>query len=185
MTTVAALYVQTGGAYYGIPGVDPWDQERDARLYHGPHSVIAHPPCKRWGNYWHGSPSDPHQFDLGDDGGCFAHAIAAVRAFGGVLEHPAGSRAWAHFDLNVPPSDGGWIYADFAGGWTCCVDQGNYGHRAKKQTWLYCCHVDPPSLLWGPSKASVPVENMGKNERAATPEPFRDLLISIARSVSK
>lgn len=34
---VAALYVQTGGAYYGMPDVDPWDEARDARLYDGPH----------------------------------------------------------------------------------------------------------------------------------------------------
>ena len=31
--TVAALYVATGGCYYGLPDVDPWDEERDARLY--------------------------------------------------------------------------------------------------------------------------------------------------------
>ena len=31
--TVAALYVQTGGCYYGLPGVECWDEARDARLY--------------------------------------------------------------------------------------------------------------------------------------------------------
>ena len=30
---VAALFVETGGAYFGVPGVDPWDEPRDARLY--------------------------------------------------------------------------------------------------------------------------------------------------------
>lgn len=30
--TVAALYVETGGCYYGLPGVVPWDEARDARL---------------------------------------------------------------------------------------------------------------------------------------------------------
>lgn len=25
---IAALYVQTGGAYYGLPDVDPWDEAR-------------------------------------------------------------------------------------------------------------------------------------------------------------
>jgi len=30
---IAALYVQTNGAYYGIDGVDPWDEARDARNY--------------------------------------------------------------------------------------------------------------------------------------------------------
>ena len=46
--TVAALYVQKGGAYYDLEGVDPWDEQRDARLYAGPHPVVAHPPCSRW-----------------------------------------------------------------------------------------------------------------------------------------
>jgi len=48
--TVAALYVQTDGVYYGLPGVDPWDEERDARTYVGPHPVVAHPPCQLWIN---------------------------------------------------------------------------------------------------------------------------------------
>lgn len=38
-----------------------------------------------------------------------------------------------------------------AGGWTCCVEQGHYGHRARKATWLYACNVELPSLIWGPS----------------------------------
>lgn len=46
---IAALYVETDGAYFGLPGVDPWDEARDARKYAGPHPVVAHPPCQRWG----------------------------------------------------------------------------------------------------------------------------------------
>ena len=53
---IAALYVETGGVYYGLPDVDPWDGQRDARLYAGPHPVVAHPPCERWGRYWGGAP---------------------------------------------------------------------------------------------------------------------------------
>lgn len=45
---IAALYVAKDGAYFGIPDVDPWDESRDARLYAGPHRVVAHPPCSRW-----------------------------------------------------------------------------------------------------------------------------------------
>lgn len=54
--TVAALFVETGGCYYGLPGVDPWDEARDARNYRGPHPVVCHSPCQRWSKYWHGSP---------------------------------------------------------------------------------------------------------------------------------
>lgn len=95
--SIAALFVEKNGAYWNLPGVDPWDEERDARLYAGPHPVVAHPPCQRWGRYWHGSTRRPHQFRLGEDRGCFAAALTAVRNYGGVLEHPADSQAWDWF----------------------------------------------------------------------------------------
>jgi hypothetical protein len=41
---IAALYVQKNGAYYALDGVDPWDEERDARRYAGPWPAVAHPP---------------------------------------------------------------------------------------------------------------------------------------------
>ena len=149
--TIAALYVVTGGVYFGLPGVDPWDKERDARVYPGPHPVVAHPPCERWGRYWHGGPSARVRMRRGDDGGCFAAALASVRRWGGVLEHPETSSAWRTHGLMPPPRSGGWVNADFCGGWTCCVEQGHYGHRARKATWLYACRVRLPSLTWGPS----------------------------------
>jgi hypothetical protein len=215
MLTVAALYVAPGGVYYGLSNVEPWGlPERDARDYAGPHPVVAHPPCQRWGRYWYGGPMlhvQGRRKKLGDDGGCFAAALAAVRTWGGVLEHPAASRAWAVFDLNRPDSAGGWVNADTVGGWTCHVEQCHYGHRARKATWLYACHVPSlPLLQWGPGKASCCLEEgfhsavecaaakaanggrlpqrcrterLSKRERAATPLPFRDLLLSIARSV--
>ena len=62
----------------------------------------------------------------GADGGCFKAALTDARRWGGVIEHPWGCHAWPHFGLNVPPRSGGWIAADFHGGWTCCVEQGRY-----------------------------------------------------------
>lgn len=72
---IAALYVQAGGAYYGLPDVDPWDEARDARLYDGPYPAVAHPPCERWGRYWGGGPSVKVKRELGADGGCFAAGL--------------------------------------------------------------------------------------------------------------
>jgi hypothetical protein len=139
----------------------------------------------------------------GDDGGCFAAALDAVRRFGGVLEHPWGSHAWAHFNLNKPPRSGGWIAADGFGGWTCCVEQGRYGHYARKPTLLYAVGCDLPEFEWGVSEPKFPawaIEKHGLEKckragelafqgggtdsapRIGTPEPFRDILIQMAES---
>lgn len=197
---LAALFVASGGPYFGLEGVDPWDKARDARRYAGPHRVIAHPPCERWGRYWGGGPSAKVKRILGDDDHCFLSALHAVWRWGGVLEHPEASHAWRHFGLNVPPRAGGWIAADFEGGWTCCVEQGHYGHRARKATWLYACGVPLPELIWGPSQGErldegfhsteerqrlraagqQPRKRLSRRECVHTPIPFRDLLISIA-----
>lgn len=200
--TIAALYVETNGVYFGLPGVDPWDAERDARQYKGPHAVVAHPPCKRWGRYWSGGPSAKVRRLKGDDEGCFAHALWAVRTFGGVLEHPEASAAWSWFGLARPLRDGGWCRAD-EHGWTCCVEQGHYGHRARKATWLYAVGFAPPSLQWGKAHDKEKLEpgfhskeergaatdeqrrikRLAAVERLATPIEFRDLLLGMARSV--
>ena len=177
---IAALYVEKGGIYYRLPNIEPWDEGRDARLYDGPWPVIAHPPCARWGRYWHGGPSAPWTRKLGDDGGCFESALAAVRRWGGVIEHPEGSHAWRTFGLNCPPRIGGWINADFQGGWTCCVEQGHYGHAARKATWLYLIGLEPPSLAWGKVEGKSGIgsrraiktgiaQKLSKRKRAATP----------------
>ncbi len=201
--TVAALYVATGGCYYGLDDVDPWDEARDARTYPGPHPVVAHPPCERWGRYWSGGPSAKVRREKGDDAGCFGSALLSVRQWGGVLEHPADSLAWRHFGLIAPPSSGGWVAAGDGLGWTCRVEQGHFGHRARKATWLYAAKVALPSLPWAasnppPSPNSTPqslpagrrasrtgiCQRMSRNRRRATPPAFRDMLLAMARSVN-
>lgn len=127
---IAALYVdeRPGGSYVGLPGVDVWGISRDARRYDGPYPAICHSPCQRWGKLWAGQPLFIKRTGIrkikGDDDGCFEHSLHTVRKWGGVIEHPWGSHAWPHFGLNTPPREGGWITADFHGGWTCCVEQG-------------------------------------------------------------
>lgn len=125
-----------------------------------------------------------------------------MRKWGGVLEHPEGSHAWRRFELNLPPRSGGWVAADFAGGWTCCVEQGHYGHRARKMTWLYAVGCELPSLRWGTSgkrdrlddgfhskeeraravKTGI-CQRLSRKQRMATPEPFRDVLLAMTRSI--
>ena len=133
---IAALYVQAGGAYYGIPDVDPWDETRDARLYQGPWPVVAHPPCARWCRLAR----------LVEFFAAAGAAGAAVQAHGGVLEHPAWSIAWGAHGLIAPPARG-WAREAFGPGWVCEVSQAAYGHRAPKATWLYYVGTAPPLPL--------------------------------------
>ncbi|MAN61751.1 MAG: hypothetical protein CMI60_07365 [Parvibaculum sp.] len=202
---VSALFVETGGVYCNLEGVDPWDQARDARQYAGPHPVVAHPPCKRWGRYWSGGPNPKHpRQKLGDDGGCFAAALYAVRTWGGVIEHPEASHAWSWFGLPRAPRLGwGWSNEiDRYGGRACAVTQGRYGHKGRKLTWLYAVLPVFPALDWrdcenmqrmdagfqsseqrrqARQKGIKPIGMMSRADRLNTPLPFRDLLLSMVR----
>ena len=193
---IAALYVGKNGCYWSLPGVDPWDVGRDARLYQGPHPVVAHPPCERWGRFSEGSMTKK-EWKTGDDGGCFAAALASLRQFGGVLEHPAHSKAWDAFGLTKPPK-AGWLRTGYAE-WVCEVEQGHYGHKARKKTWLLAVGPKPIDLIWGPCEQRLPekrlaergyesarrcgiIANMCSKHRQRTPPEFRDLLLSIAEA---
>jgi hypothetical protein len=184
---VAALFVETGGCYFGLPDVDPWDIERDAMNYAGPYPVVAHPPCDRW----HMLSAVNHKrwgFRINEDGGVFAFALAAIRKWGGVLEHPAQSRAF-RFHYIPKPTSRGW-QRTFDGDWITEVDQAAYGHRAKKTTWLvYHGEAPPPALNWAHAKGTHQIGSfdrllpvMAKREALATPDAFRDLLLAIARN---
>jgi len=90
-----------------------------------------------------------------------------------VLEHPAYTDAWAAYGLPVPVRWGGWSRG-LCGGWVCHVEQGRYGHAAKKSTWLYAHSIgDPPSMRWGYVHDSIPGEtrwrDSAKRERARAP----------------
>jgi len=181
--TVAALYVETGGVYYGLDDVDPWDEARDARLYAGPWPVVAHPPCTRWSKM-----GTCRGYYDGQDDGCFESAITAARRFGGVLEHPEHSLAWRTFGLAMPASNG-WTRSMLDDAWTCKVDQRNYGLPFRKPTWLYYVGNDPPALVHhrGPvgainSRGNVSTANNHHSERSRTPIEFRDVLLAMARS---
>lgn len=191
MTKVAALYVDPKGVYAGLPDVEVWDEARDARLYDGPWPVVAHPPCARWCRLA-GFVESRFGYKRGDDGGCFAAALEAVRTYGGVLEHPADSRAFYEFGLPIPSRHGGWTSSLWDDGWSCYVEQGRYGHVVRKATWLYACGVDLPALEWGRVNdrdaygvlcwTRPPSEGRSRvgTKALATPVALRDTLLSIA-----
>ena len=190
---IAALFVETEGAYFNLPNVDPWGTTRDARKYAGPHPVVCHPPCQLWGRFarvnyarWGGIHNLP-----GNDGGNFMLALASVREWGGVLEHPAFTDAWHTYSLTKPTGIG-WRQCSKSE-WTCEVWQSAYGHRANKRTWLYYVGKTPPfDLDWSRPKGTHQIgfhDQRGKDRNkptisgkaaSATPPAFRDVLIRLA-----
>lgn len=182
MRTVAALYVDPRGPYFGMPGVDPWDKARDAELYAGPHPVVAHPACGPWGRLkGHCKHQDPRHGLL---------AVEQVRRWGGVLEHPADSSLWKAAELPLP----GWL-PDAWGGFSVALRQCDWGHRAAKPTWLYLVGIDPADVdLRRP--AIAPTHKVTNNDRPGmahlqrlpglearlSPPAFAEWLVSLARS---
>jgi len=190
---IAALFVERGGAYYGLRDVDPYDENRDARKYAGPHPVVAHPPCQLWGRFakinfirWGGEHNRP-----GNDGGFFDSALASVDSWCGVLEHPADSYAWKEYGL-VKPKTVGWQPS--WEGWVCEVWQSAYGHLARKRTWLYYRGRQKPfDLKWERPAGTHQIgqhDQRGKarnkptisgKKASATPISFRDTLLNLAQ----
>lgn len=206
---VAALFVDPHGIYPQLLGMNRcWDEARDARGY-GSHyatelPVVAHPPCHLWVNMaavnWKRYGRQlPAWYPGGDDGGCFASALASVRKFGGVLEHPAGSHAWAAHGLPKVFSTNcggpmGWVGWGPIDGYdpavyVCEVWQSAYGHPARKRTWLLYCGKRPPfELDWtrnAPTTHQVGwfdrnKPTLSKRAASATPRAFAEELIRLA-----
>lgn len=135
--TVAVLFARADSHYKALPDCDVWDAQRDARRWPGGCPVVAHPPCRAWGQLRSWAKPAPGEIELAP------WAVEQVRRWTGVLEHPARSMLWPTVGLPEPGE------IDFAGGWTLVVDQFWWGHRARKRTRLYivgCAPRDIPAM---------------------------------------
>ena len=192
---IAALYIDANGPYPHIPGIDCWDIDRDATQYNGEGPLILHPPCGHWGRYSHKAHDDGHTGPL---------AVAQVRKWGGVLEHPKDSKLWAKCGIPKPGE-----FPDQWGGYSILVFQRDWGHRADKATWLYIvgCPPDtlpdqplpqPPRSGWTPKKRMLRtqkdlsrhwsgtrgiLECMSKKQRRLTPLAFAEWLVEVVKQI--
>jgi len=183
MSTVAALFVRGDSHYKTMPGVDAWDIERDARRWSGGTACVAHPPCRAWGRLRQMAKPRADERELA------IWAVHQVRLWGGVLEHPSGSTLWA--DQGLPLAGRG---VDKFGGYTLSVAQFDWGHKARKLTWLYVvgCPFDKVPTM--PVREGEPTHCIARTngtgllphvthtEREATPPAFAEWLVELART---
>ena len=134
MPSVAVLFARRDSIYKTLPECDVWDADRDALNWPGGMPVIAHPPCRSWSQLRHFAKPREGEQELA------LWAVKKVRAFGGVLEHPAKSALWPAVGLPEPG------YRDSAEGWTLCVPQQWWGHPCEKMTRFYIVGCDPKDI---------------------------------------
>ena len=130
----AVLFARSDSVYKKIEGLDVYDIERDARSFCSSLPVIAHPPCRAWGRLRHFAKPRDDEKDLA------FFAVEQIKKNGGVLEHPEFSTLWRAACLPLPGE------RDDLGGYTLPISQHWWGHRARKNTWLYILGVENRDL---------------------------------------
>ncbi len=183
--TVAVLFAREDSIYKELPGCDVWDKERNAMIYDDDLPIVAHPPCRAWGQLRKFAKPEPGERNLA------RLAVALIRKNGGVLEHPKSSQLWS--DQQLPEGQA----VDEYGGFTLHVDQYWWGHKARKSTRLYVCGCRPGDvprmpMVFGEPKYVVDTRRkdgtkkyITKAEREATPVEFAKWLCNLARICSR
>ena len=185
MRPVAVLFARADSVYKTLPGVDVYDEARDARTWPGGSPLVAHPPCRLWAKLRQfAKATDPDM-----ERGLAVLAVRHLQRFGGVLEHPKESTLWAHMGLPTPGRA-----PDQHGGWTAEIRQCDWGHKAEKKTWLYIVGTHPDQMPPLPARRDptgvikpqrgVPRDGrkiVTKAEREHTPPELATWLVAVAR----
>lgn len=166
---VSALCVSSNSVYKTIPGVDCYDQERDARSASMEMPVICHPPCRGWSAYMRHFAKPP----IGEKDLAYLCA-ERVATTGGVMEHPAHSRFYTEVLGMVAGEEKG-VFKLVE------VSQSWFGYPTRKRTWLLLPRewVLPPfpfSLTQYGKEREI-FENMSHADRSRTTLEFAKFLI--------
>lgn len=150
MKKYAALFVREDSDYKSRVDWDCYDIKRDALNYKENFPVVCHPPCRSWGRLSHMAFNvRPGEKEL-----AFS-AIEFVRKHGGILEHPKGSKLFKEGYL--PPAGKSDEF-----GKTIEIDQFDFGHVARKGTYLYICGTNKLPRL-PPKNKNTPLRSIGGN----------------------
>ena len=152
-----------------MPGVDAYDEDRNALTWRGGCPGVFHPPCRAWGKLAHFSKHEAAEKELA------IWSMSMVRRWGGVLEHPLHSRLWLAsgcLSFGVRDDHGGVLVPVYQSWW---------GHRAPKATAFYIVGPLPVVPDDQPPRMIQSVENMSKASRELTPFELASWLVDVAR----
>lgn len=187
---ISVLFCRKDSIYKEL-GYDCWDIDRDARGWPGGNSIVAHPPCRAWGQLAHFANPRPGEKELA------VYSIQMIRQYGGVLEHPMASKLWQYMGLPQPGK------VDEYGGYSLCVNQSWWGHKAEKNTMLYVCGCKEKHLPLMPlnfdsieyvvssckrnkyGRRGTGKKEIPKSMREKTPIAFAKWLIEVAELCNK
>ncbi len=173
---IAALFVRSDSYYQDFSFVDCYDIIRGAENFNSDLPVIAHPPCRSWSRLRKFAKPRDGEKELA------LNALNLVRKNGGVLEHPSGSLLWKEKNLPAPGSRD-------ENGICISVPQNWFGHKARKNTFLYICGLDyceVPAFPYHLGEAEKTVSgHLSKRQRELTPYPFAEFLVTITLRIHK
>lgn len=164
---ITVLCAKKNSLYKQIPGIDVWDEDRDAYFFTGSNPVITHAPCAQWSQMKGFANDNPDEKELA------FFCLQKVLRNGGIFEHPAGSSFFKEAGIERN------IYS---------VDQSWWGFPARKRTFLFFhkCKPEPfPILTPPPTGVIAPhrhvkgkgTKDMPKSQRATTVIPFAQWMI--------
>lgn len=178
------LFAQLKSTYKELD-CDVYDVERNALTCCDQVAAIYHPPCRSWARL-----RGLAKFHAGE------HLLAVwsimrIWRYGGVLEHPAGSKLWELMKLPLPGSK-----PDIHGGFSISLDQSWFGHKCKKNTWVYIKGLDINEIpdyslnfnvithCISSTKSNSGLKEVSKDWREKTPVEFAKWLIKIVETIN-
>ncbi|QDP54593.1 MAG: hypothetical protein Tp118DCM00d2C30442581_31 [Prokaryotic dsDNA virus sp.] len=135
-----ALFVRKDSAYKKRDTWQVYDFDRNAKTYNLNLPIVAHPPCRAWGQLSHMSNPREGEKEL------TPWVVKKIQKLGGILEHPKGSRIFK----TLPEANTN--ITDSYGGFVILIDQYDFGHVCHKDTKLYIVGIDKKDLPQLPKK---------------------------------
>src|SRR5574337_1533649 len=140
---ITALFVKKHSIYKKYLE-DCYDITRDALSFPMNKPIIAHPPCRLWGQLRHFSNADQSELWLA------IWSITVARLCGEIVEHPERSLLWDYMGCPRPGE------RDTFKGFTVSVNLSWFGYEATKRTRLYIVGIEPKELPAYPISLNQP-----------------------------